>query len=158
VKTISVRQPWARAIACGRKNVENRGRTTAYRGLIAIHASGTADLHADADPRILALFGPDPRLGAAVGAVVAVADLVDCHRAATFGRLAGTCCQPWGEQYHANANGVVPAHHLVLANIRALWTPIHTPGAVMVPWTLPEDVAEAVTAQLAEVEAAGGAA
>jgi hypothetical protein len=38
VKTITVQQPWAAAIARYGKDVENRTWFTRYRGLIAIHA------------------------------------------------------------------------------------------------------------------------
>lgn len=40
-KGISIREPWASAIAFGGKNIENRSRRTHYRGPIAIHASAT---------------------------------------------------------------------------------------------------------------------
>lgn len=39
MKALSVRPPWAWAIAHARKRVENRSRRTTYRGPIAIHAS-----------------------------------------------------------------------------------------------------------------------
>jgi hypothetical protein len=38
-KALSIRPPWAWAIAHARKRVENRGRRTKYRGPVAIHAS-----------------------------------------------------------------------------------------------------------------------
>jgi hypothetical protein len=136
VKAISVRQPWARCIAVGAKTIENRGRTTSYRGPLAIHTSKAPDLEADTDPRILRLFGPDPRVGAPVGAVVAVADLIDCHVAVSYGRQPGTCCEPWGERWYASPAGVGRAIHLVFADIRALNRPVHCAGAVMLPWDL----------------------
>ncbi len=43
IKGLSVRQPFAWAIACAGKTVENRSRMTAYRGLLAIHASKVYD-------------------------------------------------------------------------------------------------------------------
>jgi hypothetical protein len=39
VKAISLWQPWATAIAVGSKRIETRDWSTAYRGLIAIHAA-----------------------------------------------------------------------------------------------------------------------
>jgi hypothetical protein len=94
------------------------------------------------------LFGPDPRVGAPVGAVVAVADLVDCHPAALTGRR-DTCCAPWGERSYATASGVGRAIHLVFANIRALATPVHCAGKVLLPWELPDDIAAAVEREVA---------
>ena len=43
MKALSVRQPWAWAIAAAGKDVENRTWRTDYRGLIAIHASARPD-------------------------------------------------------------------------------------------------------------------
>jgi hypothetical protein len=39
VKVLSVKQPWAWAIAMGHKTVENRSRATSHRGPLAIHSS-----------------------------------------------------------------------------------------------------------------------
>jgi len=39
---LSVKQPWATAIALGCKDVENRSYKTLYRGLVFIHATMTA--------------------------------------------------------------------------------------------------------------------
>ncbi|MEU0468957.1 ASCH domain-containing protein [Amycolatopsis sp. NPDC006131] len=39
MKAITVRQPWAWAIAKGYKPIENRTWSTDHRGLIAIHAA-----------------------------------------------------------------------------------------------------------------------
>jgi len=38
-RVLSIRQPWAWAIATGKKKVENRTWTTPYRGTVFIHAS-----------------------------------------------------------------------------------------------------------------------
>ncbi len=153
VRSITVRQPWASCIASSHadaKRVENRGRPTSYRGPIAIHAARTADTAADTDPRITGLFGPDPRLGRPVGAVIAVADLADCHQATLdWADTADPrpCCTPWGERWYNGA----PAWHLVLANVRVLDTPVPARGQIGVPWNLPADVAAQVNTQLAAV-------
>lgn len=144
MKAISVRQPWARCIANGKKTVENRGRPTVYRGLVAIHASKTPDRRATEDPRVVRALGFDPLLGTVLGAVVAVADLVDCHESRD-------CCWPWGEMYHFGPTRTVPAWHLVLTDVRRLGKPVPVRGSLAVPWNLPEAVAEAVAAQLAGV-------
>lgn len=146
MKAITIRQPWARAIAGGFKDIENRGRTTSHRGLVAIHAGKTIDRGADRDPRITSMYGRDASIGVPVGVILAVADLTDCHPAAYGGARGRTCCGPWGEAHH---NGG-PCFHLVLANVRHLATPVPARGSLAVPFTLPDDVAAAVAAQLAK--------
>ena len=42
-RVLSIKQPWAWAIAQDRKRVENRDWSTPYRGRIYIHASGKLD-------------------------------------------------------------------------------------------------------------------
>lgn len=146
MKAITIRQPWARAIAGGHKNIENRGRPTSHRGLIAIHAGKTIDRAADLDPRIVDLFGRDASIGVPLGAVLAVADLTDCHPAAYGGAPGRTCCTPWGEPFH----NLGPCFHLVLTNIRALATPVTARGALFLPFTLAGPAATAVGEQLAK--------
>ncbi len=134
MKAISIRQPWASCIATDHrdaKRVENRGRPTSYRGPIAIHASLAPDTNADNDERVVRLRGRDPRLGAPTGAVLAVADLVDCHPA-------DGCCRPWGEP---------DGWHLTLDNVHHI-RPVPAKGQLGVPWNLPADVAIQVEAQL----------
>jgi hypothetical protein len=41
MRILTVRQPWAWFIAQGLKTIENRGRPTPYRGVLAIHAAKT---------------------------------------------------------------------------------------------------------------------
>jgi hypothetical protein len=43
MKALTVRQPWAWAIARGHKPIENRSWTTSYRGPLAIHAAAKWD-------------------------------------------------------------------------------------------------------------------
>lgn len=138
MKAITVRQPWARCVAIGAKNVENRGRATAYRGPLAIHAAKAPDVAGDRDERVRRLYGEDPRLGAPVGAV---ATLADCHQASP---IWPTCCGEWAEPLY----GGKPAWHLVLEGAVLLDHPVYARGEVRVPWELPEDVAVKVQAQL----------
>lgn len=138
VRALSVREPWASAIAWAAveptaKLVENRsqGFPKNYRGLLLIHASLGWSARGRVDRRLLRLWPADTphgealRHGSAVrgrppapfesGAVIAAADCVDIHEAAG-------CCKPWGEDTYPPANpeqrppGVVT--HLVLANVR----------------------------------------
>ncbi|MEV1315324.1 hypothetical protein AB0J14_04485 [Micromonospora arborensis] len=147
MKAITVRQPWASCIrheGPEGKRIENRGRPTSHRGQLAIHAGKTPDTLADTDPRITQLFGRDPRVGMPMGAVLAVAQLVDCHQAS------GRCCAPWGEAHYMTGGRILPAFHLVLADVVALPRPIPARGALSVPWKLPEDVSTQVLSQLGE--------
>jgi len=74
-RVLSIQQPWAWAIVSGRKKVENRSWSTAYRGPLYIHASMKIDrvaikwLH-----RRMRLAVPDQL---PTGAVIGVCDLVD---------------------------------------------------------------------------------
>ncbi len=77
MKALSIRPAWAHAIAHLGKRVENRTWATRYRGPILIHASSTkcaADVR-ELEEIIGAQIGPDTFVG---GAIIAVADLVDC--------------------------------------------------------------------------------
>lgn len=143
LRALSVRQPWAMAI-CHGKDVENRSRRTHFRGTIALHASKAFD-HDNVGPatlrRVMNLIGltedlilrEDHR-----GAVIAVVDIVGCHRdcVSTNHRH----CSPWA---------VWDEWHWELANVRALAEPVPCKGALGL-WRLPVDVDEAVRAQLAE--------
>lgn len=148
MKAISIRQSWASCIATdrpGAKRVENRGRPTSYRGLVAIHASLAPDLAADHDERVVGLRGRDPRLGAPTGVVLAVADLVDCHQS-EWPDDEPACCHPWGDLFYGD--GMALAWHLVLDNVRILDRPVPAKGQLGVPWNLPADVAIQVEAQI----------
>jgi hypothetical protein len=126
MKTITVQQPWAECIAAGAKRVENRTRPFRHRGPLAIHASRTWSRHGgNSDLVIRALAGPLPigpiteQVGTRVlaittGAVIAVADLADCHPDQG-------CCRPWGEP------GV---YHLALDRVRRLPRPVPARGAL----------------------------
>lgn len=144
---ITIRQPWARCVASGHKTVENRGRATHYRGPMAIHAGRAPDLSGDRDLRVLHLWGPDARIGAPVGAVLAVADLVDCHQA---GECVNADCRPWGDAFYPGRSGPGPAWHLVFADIRQLARPVYTRGYVQVGWPLTDEVEAAVRAELSQ--------
>lgn len=151
---ITVRQPWALCIATGHKNVENRGRPTSCRGLVGIHAAKAHDPAGDTDPRVVWLWGDDARVGAPVGAVIAVAELVDCHEAEQPANPilvadGSTCCSPWGDRDY---NGK-PGWHLVLQNVRRLDVPVYARGSLAMPWQLPEAETAKVLAQLGQVPA-----
>lgn len=70
ITAISLHQPWASLIACGQKTYETRSWSTKYRGPIAIHAAKKVP------GNLLGL--PCTRESVPLGAVIAIADLVDC--------------------------------------------------------------------------------
>lgn len=168
MRILTVRQPWAWAIIHGGKDVENRTRNIAgdYRGPVAIHA-GLAD-DEEADIALWVKHGtfyannPAQRFGpitnSARGAIVGVVHLVDVHvdQDATHGgcwtghapRDGGETieemCSPWAMRDH---------HHLVLANPRALATPIPAKGRLGL-WTPDHDLEHAITTALAAIEEA----
>lgn len=134
MKALTVRQPYAWAIATGEKTVENRSRPTKHRGELAIHAGaawsyigGVDDVVLDAlyewmtpAQRVQAEDGIDPAAFPTLftfRAVIATVDVVGCHRA--YG-----CCLPWGQQGEPDA----PMYHWVLANHRKLDTPVPAKG------------------------------
>ena len=139
---LTIKQPWAFAIAEGFKTVENRSRRTNYRGTLLIHAGLQHDSTApivrysrDAAIRLDELGGsgnfrearclipsvfhqPHPTL--ALGAVIATAQLVDCHQA-TDG-----CCAPWGfaDQWHWQLADVQPLQRAIAkTGALGLWKP-----------------------------------
>lgn len=136
LRALTVRQPYAWAIASGHKRVENRSRPVGYRGPLAIHAGLRID-GADV-AKVRAIIGhpaADSALSSlTTGAIVAVAWLSDCHPAAG-------CCGPWGTDAYNNKR----AHHLVLTDVEALPGPVPCRGALGL-WRVPVDVAERVEA------------
>ncbi len=154
LRAITVRQPYGWAITAGLKDVENRASGTPHRGPLAITAALPWSDDGRRDPVVLdALYERAPRTtlhrGWGHGVVLAVADLVDVHRAQGDALIDGrpVCCEsPWATLMYGDRT-----HHLVLRDVVALVEPIRVRGALSV-WTLPEPIAEAVDA---EVDLAG---
>jgi hypothetical protein len=134
MRALTILQPWAYCIAVGAKPVENRSRSTAYRGPLAIHAGRRwAEWGAD-DPRVLQALRPfltqhqfhrgyvdhAELPGRFVfGAVLAVAHLTDCHRAVG-------CCEPWGDPDDVDR----ATWHWVLKDVRLLLEPMPARGCL----------------------------
>jgi hypothetical protein len=153
LRAITVKQPWAWAIAHGGKNIENRSRNLTYRGRLAIHAGKAWAWQGGQDRHVKQAFAPNQPAHAAgdditpaqypgrfaTGAVIAVADLVDVHQGVG-------CCRPWGQVRNLGAaTSHAAIYHLVLENVRPLAEPIACPGALGL-WRLPQDVAEQISA------------
>lgn len=152
MKALSIRQPWAWAIACAAKTVENRTRRTSHTGLIAIHASLRSDddalmpVPAAIRKHLTAQRDLNPLL-LARGAVIGTALIVGAHQHPDAGSGCGyhdsadshwPTCSPWA---------MAGQWHWVLTGVRALATPVPCRGALGL-WNVPEDVGAAVTAQL----------
>lgn len=94
MKIITLHQPWATLIALGFKQYETRSWATKYRGTIAIHA---AKRHIDPDgiyaiQQVHDLTGgkvPRIRGDYPLGAIVAIADLVDCEPMSNYSPTIG---------------------------------------------------------------------
>lgn len=144
MRVLTVQQPWADCIIHHGKTVENRTRNLAgsYRGPIAIHAGLRFDEHARVDFR--AAIDLRPRADLARGAIIGVVDLVDAHP--VFDCIQQqhdgdwTVCSWWAER---------AGHHLVLANARALETPVPFRGGLGLR-RLDDDTTARIRAQLEE--------
>lgn len=156
MRILTVRQPWAWAIIHGGKDVENRVRNIAggYRGPVAIHAAAggsSVDRSQDWDDYV---NGDHPLAGMNVrevastrGGIIGVVDLVSVHDGRTEslhthdGEIIGTAaCSPWAQG---------DAHHLVLANPRALAEPIPYRGALGLR-RLDDDTTARILAQIGD--------
>ncbi|WP_309032587.1 ASCH domain-containing protein [Streptomyces alfalfae] len=127
MKALTIRQPWAGAIAHQSKRVENRSwkLPAAHHGArILIHAGAQPDRNAEVHGDHL-----DVR-----SAIVAVATITGCHWADTW-----DCCGPWAFD---------EVYHWTLADVTALPEPVPARGALGF-WTVPDDVLAAVQQQLA---------
>jgi hypothetical protein len=134
VKALTIQQPWAYCVARGAKTVENRTWTTSYRGMLALHAGLGWSIDGAHDERVLRLMArhmtyKQQQLHMVVasdhpdrivfGKIIAVAQLVDCHRAAD-------CCAPWGDPPTPATSRRV--WHWVLEGVRELPRPIPATG------------------------------
>lgn len=165
MKALTVRQPWAWAIAAageqpGAKNIENRSPGAVHwqplRNL-AIHAGQAWSKRGAGDDRVKAAWvkgathglvgdlrpGLYPELDhdpLGPGQFLAVVDVTDVHRA-EFTRT-GVCCAPWGEGVYADAQGnpITEVTHLVLSNCRTLLEPVPWERGRLGLWTVPEGV------------------
>lgn len=119
-RILSLKQPWAWAVAVGKKRVENRRWTTTYRGPIYIHASSN---FSPAGAEWLREMGVKVPAELPQSAVVAVADLIGVvtqREAARFGKW---FFGPYG---------------FVLTNIRMLDRPVSVKGKLGLSRVPPE--------------------
>lgn len=144
MRGLTVVQPWTWSIMHG-KPIENRTWKTTFRGTFALHAGKGWDWDGADSPLVQEawrnaghdVYWLDPDHDQiALGAVLAVADLVDiCDL------FFGCDCGPWATTRNQ--------YHWRIANVRPLAEPVPCKGALGL-WTLPDDVEAAVAAQLRE--------
>lgn len=134
MKTLTVRQPWAWAIARGHKNIENRRWATSYRGPLAIHSglrfddAGTAALQAmvatiraTGGQHPAKLTDDEPYCNG--GIVLAVVDLTGICTASLHHPGKVVCdCGPWAQPEQA---------HWKVANARVLAAPFPARGRLI---------------------------
>ena len=81
MKALTIKQPWASLIALGEKQFETRSWATKHRGELAIHAGKSVDKEACEEfADVLKSYGIHSIKDLPTGAVIATAELVDCHR------------------------------------------------------------------------------
>lgn len=127
MRALTVRQPWAGAIAHQAKRVENRSwklPAKHHDTRILIHAGSRPDRHAQVYGEHLDVYS----------AIVAVATITGCH----FDNGNQVCCSYWAQpgQYHWE-----------LADVVALPEPVPAKGALGF-WTPTDDVLAAVQRQI----------
>lgn len=129
MKALTIRQPWAGAIAHQTKRVENRTWK-----LPAKHHGARTLIHAGAErDRDAIVYGSHLDV---YSAVVAVATLTDCHWSDD-----GTCCGPWG---------FFKAYHWTLTDVVTLTEPVPAKGRLGI-WTPDADLIAAVQNQFTAV-------
>lgn len=140
MKALTVRQPWAYAIATGHKTVENRPQRFSHRGQVAIHAGSVpADYWTfDVVERLTGEPVPDlgrPKVPPALrmSAVIAVVDVPDAHDET----VCGAECSPWAMTSRDYCNSCrigrcttehAPLWHYELRNARLLSSPVPASG------------------------------
>jgi hypothetical protein len=134
MKTITLTQPWATLLAIGAKQIETRSWWTSYRGLLAIHAAKGYP------PACRNLCLSQPFLAALrrgglfqfgvwhpsnndlpLGAVIAVARLVDCVPTSQI-------VDEISEQERAFGDYAPGRYAWLLSDVHALPVPIHATG------------------------------
>jgi len=159
-RAITVKQPWAWAIAHGGKTVENRSRGTRHRGLLLIHAGLAWSDRGAHDVRVTTAgvskwpvsvprrddTRPPGESREAIAAALARTGLKpEFYSGGGWSRGAviavaqlvdshpdAGCCRPWGESSYTEAGGRTrtDVHHLVLEHVDALVTPVPASGAL----------------------------
>ena len=134
MKAVTIYQPWASLIAAGLKTIETRTWATSYRGPLAIHAGKTVDLdgfrclNRGLIDRVIGFArGQGWELPFPTGAILAVAELVDCRVCVPGDRELALCeceCVGW-----------------ILEDVRALAAPVPCRGYQRI-WTVDDAIGQ----------------
>ncbi|MFJ5886805.1 ASCH domain-containing protein [Streptomyces californicus] len=136
MRALTIRQPWAAAIAHGTKRTENRSWAAPSKHLgsrILVHAAAST-YAAVGRLRVIEITGtePDAQWPKTCGAIVAVATLASCH----FDKGLN-CCGPWGMEGF---------FHWELTDVATLPEPVPAKGALGF-WTPSDDIVNAALRQ-----------
>jgi hypothetical protein len=130
MNALTIHQPYAHLIAIGSKFVENRGRATRYRGLLAIHAS------------LSRMYLPPHYLNGypdmAFGAIVAVAHLANCfsiNHIRSQAKRGGSYWRRIADHVHTEG-----PYCWILEDVTRLEDPIPIAGRQGL-WRVPQDIA-----------------
>lgn len=166
LRAVTVRQPWAWAIARGLKVIENRTKPQPYRGRLLIHAGAAWSVRGATDIRIREAWWtanggapdgdrlpqlPDPqkvsgtlvhpsvRTGPPAAAIELGALVAVCELVDCH--PAQRCCEPWGEDSYVEAGGRrrTDIWHLVLEDIQPIDPPVPCVGHLGL-WKPPAEV------------------
>jgi hypothetical protein len=166
MKAITLTQPWASLVSIGAKRIETRSWQTRYRGVLAIHAgkglgpvggwAGLEDMYTREPVRshitpLICGGGTWDVRRLPFGAIIAVADLVECERITPLriqqnGWLFADG-QRWEltEQERAFGDYEPGRFAWLLSNIRMLSTPLPARGAQGL-WTVPDELVQRMAA------------
>jgi hypothetical protein len=124
MKALSVQQPWSWLIATGQKTIENRTWQTHHRGELLIQTGIKLNTLGTAWMAALHIDRPEEF----ERGLIAIVDLVDCHRDEGY-------CRPWGM---TSPEGQRPMWHWELANARPI-TPIPCSGQLSI-FNVPDEL------------------
>ncbi len=165
MKALSLMQPWASLLSIGAKTHETRGWSTKYRGPLLIHASKAWTLRMALlcyqEPYFRALRAAGIELPARcdgtrlpyflpTGAIIAVAQLVDCRPTPSGSHYAdrGRAAWPASDLDRAFGNWEPGRFAWQLEDVRPLRKPVECAGKLNL-WEPDEDLLSAVHAELA---------
>jgi hypothetical protein len=124
IKALTIIQPFAELISMREKLVENRTWYTAHRGPLAMHAGKGQSYAGQSVDQLARAYDINPKT-LVYGAIIAIADLIDCIKLESARKLSDTHPLGWVKN-HKHANG---PYCWVLGNIKPLSQPIYTRGA-----------------------------
>ena len=157
---LTIHQPWAFALLCGAKTIENRTWKLGYKGPLWLHAGKTWNKAGESSPLVQAAWrkhaGAAPALspqsltedvppgpGSTLlrsGAVLALLEVAGCHHADDCANQdTRELCSPWA---------IHGQYHIEVKIIAGLPSPVPCNGQRKL-WALPSEVEHAARAQLA---------